>query len=224
MTQRTVSIAGGVVCGLALLGLNYGPGGFNPWSETCAALMVAGFVVALVFHLRASRESHGDMAAEAGLRHVADYTGDIAFAGEPQGLPMRWEFQPPTGKCPFTTCRVSMELGFPSDLEADVSGKNVLTRDIAGLVQALPRLEHAPAWLEGFGVYGRPEATAREALARIGGLPELEQAGWTASRLDISGGSLAITATSRDFILDGDGLRAIQEACVRIALRTTGRA
>ena len=224
MNYRAVSITGGVLCGLALLGLNYGPGGFNPWSNACAALMVAGFVVGLVFHILASREDHGKMAAEAGLRHVGDLTFDIAFAGEPQGIPMRLDFQPPGKNTPYTACRVRMALGLPSQLQADVSGEGLLTRDVGGLLQALPKITSVPSWLEGFGVYGRPEEMVREALARVGGLQELEETGWTLVRLGISDGNLHIKATSKGFILGAHGLRTIQDACARIALRATGRA
>ena len=45
-----------LICMGALFALMQGPGGLNPWSITCGALIAAGLIMGIVFWFKSSRD------------------------------------------------------------------------------------------------------------------------------------------------------------------------
>ena len=124
MNSKSMAILGALLCGGATIALMFGDGGWNPRTKTLAALIVAGFVVSIVFYIRSSREQYQTIAEKSGLRHVPDMTFDIAFKAVNTEFPIRFEFVPPQSREAIRTlCKITIQLHLPEQLRISVTPK-----------------------------------------------------------------------------------------------------
>ncbi len=115
-----------------------------------------------------------------------------------------------------------MRLPLAPGLKLSVGGSSFLNRDLGAMLKRLPKVSCAQEWLGKNSVYGEPAPQALEFIERLGGLAELEAAGWKWGFLSVSDGKLSIDARNDAFSIRPETLRALREAAVTIGKRAAG--
>ncbi len=176
MSDKTLCVVSILVCGAATVVLMTGEGGMNPRNVACGWTIVLGFAAFIFFYIRSSRKYYGVLAREAGLSHVRDFTGDVAFQGEAAGRELRIEFFPinrdrhrriePNEMLWGARARIRL-MGLEGVVLYVGWGGNVLTRDLRSMLEGLPKIEAPGDWAGEKNAYGRPEDRIRSVFSRV---------------------------------------------------------
>ncbi len=223
MKSSYLSILGILICGGATLALMAGDGGWNPKTQRLLAMMIGGLAMFVIFYIVGSRRAYQETAAKAGLRHVPDYTFDIAFEAVNAGFPIRFELAPPDRRrSKWHSCVITMRLPLAPGLKLSVGGSSFMNRDLGAMLKGLPKVPCAQEWLGKNAVYGEPQPQALEFIGRLGGLAELEAAGWKWDFLSVSDGKFVVEARNDGFSIQPETLRLLRDAAVKIGNRAAG--
>jgi hypothetical protein len=219
MANHVLGIGGMIAGVVGLAVLMFGEGGWNPRTQACAALIAGGFTAALVAYLRGAKENYARLAEDVGLRHVRSYNFSVAFEGTLDGIPARFEFSPGDEDDEHYYLELIYKNALPTQLRFDVSGTNVLTRDLGGMLEGLSPLPCDLPWLKERAVYGEPADWTLDVLKRCGGFPEFTEQKWQWLSAGGGDGELRLKFRNPRFTFKDDWLRGAAQAARVLAGR-----